>query len=120
MSSPRFLVDECVSLPLVLALRRREPLMDLLRVGEAGAPPKGTRDPDLLLTAEATGRILLSDDKNSLPQHIRRHLAAGRHSCGVLLMKQGFALARFLHDVLLIWHATMADEWVDQLVYLPY
>ncbi len=35
-------------------------------------------------------------------------------------MRQGFPLARFLQDILLIWHATTPDEWVDQLVYLPY
>ena len=120
MSHPRFLVDENVPLPLILALLRREPTMDLLRVGQPGAPPRRTPDPDLLLAAEAMGRILLSDDKRTMPRHIADHWAAGHHTCGALLMRQAFPLARFLQDILLIWHATTPDEWVDQLVYIPF
>jgi hypothetical protein len=59
MSRICFLADEDVSHDLIKALRSLEPTLDILAVGEPGAPAKRTLDPDLLLFAEASGRTLL-------------------------------------------------------------
>jgi hypothetical protein len=119
MSNPRFLVDEHVPAKLVKNLRTREPGMELLCVGESGAPARGTLDPDLLLAAEAQGRVLLTMDRKSMPQHLTDHFAAGHHTAGVILIRQGFALPVIRDGILLIWGATTADEWVDQTKYIP-
>jgi hypothetical protein len=46
-----------VSGVLIRALRYHEPTMDLLCIGEAGAPPRGALDPDVLLAAESLGQV---------------------------------------------------------------
>jgi hypothetical protein len=120
MSNPRFLCDECVSGTLIGALRHQEPGIDLLYSGEPGAPPRGTLDSDVLIAAETLGRLLLTNDRQTMPGHLVAHFAAGRHTHGVILMRHGFSLARYLYEIRVTWHATDADEWIDQMVYLPY
>lgn len=94
--------------------------MDLIWVGQAGAPPLRTPDPGLLLAAEAAGRLLVSKDKRTMPKHLADHFAAGHHTWGVALMRIGFPLSRYFDDLRLIWQATEADEWRDRTDYIPY
>jgi hypothetical protein len=119
MNSPRFLVDEDVPAELVKALRASAPNLEILQVGELGAPPKQTPDPALLLIADATGRVLLTKDRSTMPQHLSDHFAAGHHTAGVILMRNGLSLAVYRDELRLIWGATTADEWIDKTDYLP-
>ena len=120
MNPLRFLVDECVNRDVVTYLRTLEPDMDLVVVGEPGAPPKGTLDPDLLLAAEAQGRALISGDRSSTTRHLADHYDAGHHTAGVILLRGGFPVARYAAEIRLIWFATTADEWLDRTDYIPY
>jgi hypothetical protein len=97
----------------------QEPGIDILRVGDAGAPPLRTRDPDLLLAAEAMGRALVSKDKRTMPGHLVDHFAAGHHTAGVLLMRQGFPVGRYVREILMRYRTTTADEWIDRTEYIP-
>jgi hypothetical protein len=56
----RFLIDENLSPKLKTAIQRRYPDIDLLRVGDAGTPPLGTLDPDILLYLETSQRALIT------------------------------------------------------------
>ncbi len=120
LSPPRFLVDEDVHGDIPLTLRDMESTMDILVVGEAGAPPKGTLDPELLLAAETLGRTLITGDRSSMPDHLKDHFAAGHHTSGVILLRSGFPFGRYLRELHLIWFAMTADEWIDRTDYIPY
>jgi len=120
VSQVRFLFDEDTANAFIDGLLRREPALDALRVGQPGAPPRGTKDPQLLLAAEALGRALVSNDRSSLPGHLKDHFTAGHHTAGVILMKIGYPVGRYLEDLLLIWSATTAEEWQDRTEYIPY
>jgi hypothetical protein len=120
MSRIRFLFDEDANVKLIKALRRHEPGMELFRVGQAPAPPKRTLDPELLRYAEAEKLLFVTADRRTMPEHLAEHYAQGRHTWGVLLLKQGFAPARYIDDIVLIWHATEAEEWQDRVDYLPW
>jgi hypothetical protein len=119
MSHPRFLCDENLLGLLPNALLRREPGIDLLCVGDPGAPPRKTRDPALLLAADLLRRVLLTRDRDSMVQHLINHYAAGHHTHGVILLRDGFPLSQYLDEIILIWGATSADEWLDQTIYFP-
>jgi hypothetical protein len=119
MSSPRFLLDENVPPYLGMALRRREPVIDVLRVGDPAAPPLGTLDPDLLLAGETLGRTLVTFDRKTMSEHLQAHAQAGHATAGVVLMRQGHTLARFVNEILLIWGASTADEWVNVTMTIP-
>ena len=120
MANPRFLFDECVSRILVKALRKREPKIDIVCVGQSGGPSKKTPDPDLLVIAEAQRRLLVSNDRSTMPVAITDHFAKGLHTWGVILLRKGFSLARYIQDLVLVYQATKADEWRDRMDYVPY
>lgn len=119
MSKPRFLVDEDTHSGLLQAVRQMVPGIDGIRVGDPGAPPLGTLDPDLLIAAEAMGRVLVSNDRSTMPVHLANHFAAGRHTAGVILLRKGYTLGRYAREIVDQWVSTTADEWVDRTIYLP-
>jgi hypothetical protein len=119
VSKLKLLADECINPILLSALRRAEPAFDAIQVGDAGVPPWGTLDPDLLIAAESLGRVLLTNDRSTMPGHLVAHYAAGRHTAGVMLMRRGVSLARFVQEILQHWNTTTADEWIDRTMYIP-
>jgi Domain of unknown function (DUF5615) len=94
MSTLPFLLDEDVPEFLADELIRLEPSLTSFQVGLEGAPPKGTQDPPLLIFAEENKMILVTMDKRTMPKHLRYHFGQGRHTSGVLLLRQGFPIVR--------------------------
>ena len=119
MSQVRYLIDESVRLSVVAALRRAEPGIDVWRVGQAGTPPFGSLDPDILAFCEEQDRLLVSLDRVSMPDHVAAHHTTGGHTSGVLLVTRRCTLRQLLDDLLLIWTASEAEEWRDTIPYLP-
>lgn len=54
----RYLLDENLSPRLKQALLNREPMIDVLRVGDPTVPSLGTLDPDILLYLQQSKRLL--------------------------------------------------------------
>lgn len=120
MSRLRLLLDENVPAAIELALRRRIAGVEVLLVGEPGAPPKGTPDPGLLKLCERAGLALVTLDRRTMPDHFAAHLAAGDHSPGVFVIRRNAVLSAAIDDLVLILEVTDAEEWIDRLEYLPY
>ncbi|MBD2728416.1 DUF5615 family PIN-like protein [Nostoc sp. FACHB-892] len=73
----RFLLDENLSPKLKTSVLRLNPAIDILRVGDAEAPPLGTLDPDILRYLELSQRILVTDNHKSMPEHLQEHWGDG-------------------------------------------
>lgn len=121
---PGILCDENTHGDLVRAFHRRtrlgeQPPVEVLRVGEPGAPPTGTLDPDLLVWCAENDFILLSDDRNTLPGHLRDHLAAGGHSPGILLMRNRITIPKVVESAVLV-AAVDPDLCRNQVVFIPF
>jgi hypothetical protein len=119
MSAVSFLFDEHVPRELATALRTAHPTIDIIRVDEANGPPKGTPDPDLLVVAEQQQRMFVTDDKKSMPGHLAGHYAQGGHTWGVATLRPHRSLSSYGASLSLIWQASEADEWIDQMLHLP-
>ena len=119
MSTLPFLLDEDVPEYLADEVIRLEPSITWFHVGLEGAPPKGTKDPQLLKFAEENKMILVSMDKRTMPQHMRAHFQQGRQTCGVLLLRQGFPITRYTEDLILVWSASEDKDLVDCTLYIP-
>lgn len=117
--SIRLLLDENLSPRLKTALLLRFPEMDVLRVGDEGTPPYGTSDPDILLYTEQAQRLLVTDNRTSMPGHITHHLTAGRHHWGVLYISPRLSFAEILDEMCIVWGASTADEWLDHTDWIP-
>jgi hypothetical protein len=81
----RFLLDENLSYRLKIALLHLDPTIDILRVGDPGTPPLGTLDPEVLHYLESSQRILITDNRKSMPDHLTAHWATGGHLKGTIL-----------------------------------
>ncbi len=119
MSQMRFVLDEHVPVALQSAVWRLEPAIDVVCVGRDGAPVKGTPDAELLAWAEGESRALLTDDRTTMPLHVADHVARGRNTWGVFLLRRQFSLGEFAATMLLCWTASEAEEWKNYLGYLP-
>ena len=119
MSDIRYLLDENVDPLFRTELLRHEPTLVVWRIGDPGAPPTGTLDPDILLWCEENSFILVTNNRKSMPGHLQDHLAEGRHIPGIFELNPKVGIAETLQELLLIWGASDADEYQDLLIYLP-
>ncbi len=115
---PRFLLDEHVNRAIQRQLRRSDPRIEVLAIGDPGAPPAGTSDPDLLRWEE-NGYILVTENRSTIPDHLSEHFAAGRHIPGLFWIRPGIGIGRIIEELYLIWHASTADEYRDRPLFIP-
>lgn len=115
----RFLLDENLSTKLKIAVLRLNPVIDILRVGDSDAPSLGTLDPDILCYLELSQRLLVTDNRKSIPGHLEEHWAAGGHIWGLLWLRPSGTLSSWAQEMYLIWETSEAEEWLDKIDWIP-
>jgi hypothetical protein len=119
MRSRCYVIDENTTPALADQLRRRQPDIKVLTIGDGVAPPKGTPDPDILVWLEQHGYTLITRNRESMPVHLQQYIAAGHHVPGILTLRSKASLGEVLEDLMLIWEVAEADEYQDQIVHIP-
>jgi hypothetical protein len=115
----RFLADEDVRAAIVEGLRSRESAIDILDVKTAGL--RGMADEALLELAARDDRILITHDRKTMPLHFRERVEVGKSAPGVFIVpQQQSAVGGVIEWLLLVWTASQAEEWRNQIVYLPF
>jgi hypothetical protein len=114
-----FLLDENLSPRLKPAVQRYDVAIRVLRIGDEGAPPLGTSDPEILSYAEQTQLALVTDNRSSMPVHVANHFAAGGHHWGIFNVRPDTPIGDLVEAMILIWGASEAQEWVDRLEWIP-
>lgn len=115
---PRTNPNENLSPQIKLALQRRYPQIDVLRVGDAGAPAFSTLDPAILQDLQTTQRVLITDNRASMPIHLQDHAAAGGQHWGIFVVRKDVPLGPLIAELHLYWEASEAEEWIDQVEWL--
>jgi hypothetical protein len=93
--------------------------IDAVRIGDPPDLPLGTKDPQIILWAEANNRIILSLDFRTMPGHFNDHMAAGRHSPGVALLKPSADGQEIVSYLELAAHAAEPYEFADMVRVIP-
>ena len=112
----RFQADADLNQTIVLATVRREPGIDFQTATQAGLQSLGDRD--VLALAAASGRVLVTHDGRTMPRHFAEYVVTAE-SPGVLLVPQHLPVADVVEDLILLWFATEASEWTNQIRWLP-
>ncbi|MFN0112003.1 MAG: DUF5615 family PIN-like protein [Blastocatellia bacterium] len=112
MSEIRYLLDEHVNPRLRKALKRLAFDIVVWRVGDPGAPALSTTDPEILRWCEERGFSLVTNDRESMPVHLRAHLAAGRHIPGIFTLNPNLTMGQTADELVLIWKASEAEEYL--------
>lgn len=112
----RFQADADFNQNIVRAVRRRTPAIDFQTAHEARL--HGLDDAAVLAQAAREGRLLISHDYRTMPRHFATYTVTST-SAGVLLVSQDLLIMPVVEDLLLIWEASEAEEWMNCLDSLP-
>src|ERR1700732_177884 len=112
----RFQADADLDGRILRGLRRTAPEIDIRTSGDAGLA--GLGDPEVLRIAADAGRILVSQDRRTMPAHFAR-FSVGVQSPGLILLRDATPVATAIEEIALIWSASEAEEWKGRLVWIP-
>jgi predicted nuclease of predicted toxin-antitoxin system len=112
----QFQADADLDARVVRGLRGRAPEIDIRTAADTGLA--GLRDSQVLQIAAQSGRVLVSQDRRTMPGHFRRFVA-GAKSPGVVLLRGGVSISAAVEELVLIWSASEAEDWVDRLIWIP-
>ncbi len=116
MSRPRFLADHDLNDHIVDGVLRREPIIEFFRARDVGMDARP--DPEVLEFAAAQGLLVVSHDVNTMLCHAFARLAACQPLAGLLMVRQTQPIGPVIDSLVLIWSASEAVEWRDQVWFL--
>jgi hypothetical protein len=95
-----------------------EPL-DIIRVGDAGAPSIGTLDNDLLKWAIGVNRVIITQDVGTLVGYHNQIVAAGATTPGLFVLRRGFGISVLVEELVLHAYCLTPIECASAVWYLP-
>ena len=115
----KYLIDENVDPTYTNQLRRLNPDLFVIAVGDITAPPKGTLDPEILLWCEYHDCILVTNNRKSMPVHLVDHIALEHHIAGIFILSPKLSLGENIEQLILIAEGSLDDEYQDRIEFLP-
>lgn len=100
---------------ILRGLRRIAPEIDIRTSAEAGLA--SLEDREVLRIAADSGRILVSQGARC-PRISPTSLPL-RTKPGVILLREAIFIATAIEELVLIWSASEAEEWIGRLVWIP-
>lgn len=117
--SIRYLLDENLDPLYKTQLLLREPELIVYAPGDPGTVPKGTLDSEILCWCEENNFILVTNNRKSMPIHLREHFAEDRHIPGIITLNEGMSIGDTIEELILIAELSEGYEYQDRIVYLP-
>lgn len=117
MTVIRFQADADLRQAIVTGTTRRQPSIDFQSANEAGL--EGIKDPEVLAIAAQDGRVLVTHDRKTMPIEFGQFITS-QTSSGVLILSQNLPISEAIDAILLIWEASTAEEWINQIVTFPF
>jgi predicted nuclease of predicted toxin-antitoxin system len=114
----RLLTDQNFNNHIIVALRRRRPAIDVIRVHDIGLG--SADDPALLEWAAQDERILISHDQATMADFGWERINAGLPMPGLIIVPLFAEVARVVDDLILIDECTRPAEWDCQVTRLPF
>jgi predicted nuclease of predicted toxin-antitoxin system len=112
----RLASDENFDNEIVAGLRRRQPDLDLVRIQDAGL--RQADDPTILAWAAATGRVLLTHDRQTMTDFVHDRIARGLAMPGVVIVSTSMPIGRAIDELQIMACCSAEGEWENQVVYL--
>lgn len=112
----RFQADANLNEDIVTGVLRRESQIDFQRASEAGL--NGMTDDQVLALAAHEDRIIVTHDRRTMPKRFAEFIET-RSSPGLLIVSQKADLISAIDELVLIWAASEAEEWINRLTTIP-
>ena len=104
----RFQADNDLDERIITATKRLESAIDFQRAPEIGLH-LGISDDQVLALAAKEGRVLVTHDRKTMPDHFERFVAS-QTSPGLIIISQTLSVSKAAGWLHLIWDASEADE----------
>jgi predicted nuclease of predicted toxin-antitoxin system len=108
--------DADLNQAIVTGVLGREPTIDFQTAFAAGL--EGVKDPEVLAIAAEQGRILISHDRRTMPLEFATFITSSQSS-GVIIVSRKLSIEVVIEELLLVWAASSAEEWVNRIAKLP-
>jgi len=112
----RFQADADLNPEIGRGLRRREPAIDFRAA--VGVIAEGTPDSEVLQIAADDGRVLVSRDVTTMPDHFARFVAQ-HESPGMLLIPSRRSIGTVIDGLFVVWLTWTPEELRNQARWLP-
>lgn len=117
MAMIRFQADADLKQSIVSGVLRRQPGIDFKSANLADL--EGKTDQQVLAIASQAGRVLVTHDRKTMPAEFGKFIEA-ETSFGVVILSQRLAINEAIETLILIWEASTAEEWANQIVPIPF
>lgn len=113
---PKFQADADLNEDIVTGVLRRLPEIDFQTATEAGL--QGVPDEHVLEIAARENRILVTHDRRTMPRYFAAFVE--NQSCaGVLIVSKRLEISRAINEIILVWSASEAEEYINSIRQLP-
>lgn len=96
---------------------RRRPNLDFQSANETGL--EGIKYLEVLTIAARDGRVLVTHDRKTMPTEFGQFIMS-QTSSGVLILSQNLAISEAINAIILVWEASTAEEWLNQIMTFPF
>jgi Domain of unknown function (DUF5615) len=108
--------DADLNQAIVTGVLRQEPKINFQTAFAAGL--QGVKDPEVLAIAAQQERILVSHDRKTMPLEFAKFIINDR-SAGVIIVSRKLPIEIIIEELIIIWTASSAEEWIDRIAKLP-
>ncbi|MEG4321708.1 MULTISPECIES: hypothetical protein [unclassified Microcoleus] len=115
----QYLFDENVYPAYANQIRRRNPDLFVLAVGELTAPSPKTLDPEIIIWCETHNFILVANYRRYLPICVTNHIEQNRHIPGIFILNHKMTVGQNIDELVLIYQGSFDDEYQDKIQHLP-
>lgn len=112
-------MDENVNPLYPTQIRRKNQDLVIRSVGEIGTPSLSTLDPEILLWCEEYNFILVTNNRTSMPIHLKDHLVQNHHIPGIFILNPNLTIGENIEELILIAECCLENEYQDQIIHLP-
>ena len=117
MTKVRFQADADLNQAIVTGTIRRQPNLNFQSA--YAAELEGKKDLEVLAIAAQDGRVLVSHDRKTMPTEFGEFIGS-KTSSGVLILSQKLSVSDAIEALILVWEVSTAEEWVNQIMSIPF
>ncbi|MGB3655352.1 MAG: DUF5615 family PIN-like protein [Rivularia sp. (in: cyanobacteria)] len=117
MTAIKFQADADLKQAIVTGTIRRQANIDFKSANAAGL--EGKKDSEVLAIAAQESRILVTHDRKTMPAEFGQFITS-QTSCGVAIVSQSLSINGAIEAIIIIWEASTPEEWVNQIMSIPF
>jgi predicted nuclease of predicted toxin-antitoxin system len=113
----RLLIDQNFDQDILRGLAHRIPNLDAVTAYDMGL--SAATDPELLAWAADNDRIIVTHDRQTMPDHVADRITSGEKVAGVVIVPQRLQIGRAIDDLEIIVMCSSENEWENVVRHLP-